>query len=43
MCGIEIGSDGDTLIHKGVKHRFCCATCRWAFEQNPDQYMAQRD
>ncbi|HIE46710.1 MAG TPA: YHS domain-containing protein, partial [Nitrosopumilus sp.] len=22
----------------GEEYRFCCATCRWAFEQNPKQF-----
>ncbi|MYB29576.1 MAG: YHS domain-containing protein [Cenarchaeum sp. SB0663_bin_5] len=43
VCGMEIGSGGDVLVHKGTEYRFCCATCRWAFEQNPDQYTKQDD
>ena len=38
VCGMEIGDKGEPLIHKGKEYHFCCATCRWAFEQNPDQF-----
>jgi YHS domain-containing protein len=40
VCGMEVnkGEPLEPLVHKGKEYRFCCATCRWAFEQNPDQY-----
>ena len=38
VCGIEMGAGGDTILHKGKEYRFCCATCRWAFEQDPKRY-----
>ena len=38
VCGMEINK-GDPLIHNGKKYIFCCASCRWAFEQNPDQFI----
>ena len=37
VCGMEIDK-GETLFHKGREYRFCCATCKWAFEKNPDQF-----
>ena len=39
VCGMEV-KDGDTLIYRGKKIMFCCATCRWAFEQNPSAYKS---
>jgi YHS domain-containing protein len=38
VCGMDVGEKGDLLEHKGKKYRFCCASCRWAFEQNPNQF-----
>lgn len=40
VCGMEIKSGGDTLIYKGRRYVFCCATCRWAFERDPDRYVS---
>jgi len=40
VCGMEINEKHDSLEHKGNKYYFCCASCRWAFEQNPDQFTA---
>ena len=37
VCGMEV-TKGDPVVHKGKEYLFCCASCRWAFEQNPDQY-----
>jgi len=36
---MEIGDKRDSLIHNGKEYRFCCASCRWAFEKNPDQFI----
>ena len=38
VCGMEIDEKHDHIEHKGKKYYFCCASCRWAFEQNPDQF-----
>jgi YHS domain. len=38
VCGMEVGEKGESLIHNGEVYLFCCATCRWAFEQNPKQF-----
>jgi YHS domain-containing protein len=38
VCGMEVDK-GEPLVHEGKEYRFCCATCRWAFEQNPDQFI----
>jgi len=38
VCGMEVKSS-ESIIHNGKEYRFCCATCRWAFEQNPDQFI----
>lgn len=38
VCGMDVGEKGNLLKYQGKEYRFCCATCKWAFEQNPDQY-----
>ena len=38
VCGMDI-EKGETLTHQGKEYRFCCASCRWAFEKNPDQFI----
>jgi len=39
VCGMDVGEKGDPLEYKGKKYLFCCASCRWAFEQNPNQFI----
>ena len=38
VCGMDVGEKGEPFVHNGQKYRFCCATCRWAFEKNPEQF-----
>jgi YHS domain-containing protein len=38
VCGMEVEEKGELFMHKGKEYRFCCATCRWAFEKNPEQF-----
>jgi Cu+-exporting ATPase len=38
VCGMEINENHDSLEHKGKKYYFCCASCKWAFENNPSQF-----
>jgi YHS domain-containing protein len=39
VCGIDIGEKGESITHNGKEYRFCCASCRWAFEKNPVQFI----
>ena len=39
VCGMEVEEKGVSLKYNDKEYRFCCATCRWAFEQNPDQFV----
>lgn len=39
VCGMDVGEKGDLLEHEGIPYRFCCASCKWAFEQNPKQFI----
>ena len=38
VCGMEMGEKGEVISHNGKEYRFCCASCRWAFENNPEQF-----
>ncbi len=42
VCGTEIGEKGEPLVYNGKEYRFCCASCRWAFEQNPKQFTTKK-
>jgi YHS domain-containing protein len=35
VCGMEVNDKGESITHSGKEYRFCCASCRWAFEKNP--------
>jgi len=39
VCGSEVGDKGEALVHNGKEYKFCCASCRWAFEKNPEQFI----
>jgi len=41
VCGTEIGEGGDSIIHNGKEYRFCCASCRWAFERSPELFIKE--
>jgi len=43
VCGMDVADQGDSLTHNGKEYRFCCASCRWAFEKNPEQFMTSND
>ncbi|HEY4680699.1 MAG TPA: YHS domain-containing protein [Nitrosarchaeum sp.] len=38
VCGMKVDEKHDHIEHNNKKYYFCCASCRWAFEQNPDQF-----
>ncbi|AJW69915.1 YHS domain-containing protein [Nitrosopumilus adriaticus] len=38
VCGMEMGEKGEVFSYKGKEYRFCCASCRWAFENNPEHF-----
>ena len=41
VCGMEV-EKGESLIHDGKEYRFCCASCRWAFEKDPIQFVENK-
>jgi YHS domain-containing protein len=38
VCGMEVDEKHDSLEYKKRTYYFCCASCRWAFENNPSQF-----
>jgi YHS domain-containing protein len=38
VCGSEVGDKGEAIVHNAKEYKFCCASCRWAFEKNPEQF-----
>ncbi|MEX0640865.1 MAG: YHS domain-containing protein [Nitrosopumilaceae archaeon] len=41
VCGMEVSDKGESLTHNGKEYSFCCASCRWAFEKNPEQFVGK--
>ena len=39
VCGMEVSEKTETTVYKGQKFHFCCASCKWAFEKNPKQFV----
>lgn len=42
VCGMEVENKGESLFHNGKEYRFCCASCRWAFEKDPNQFVKNK-
>jgi len=38
VCGMEVGEGHDSIEYDGKRFYFCCASCRWAFEKNPQEF-----
>lgn len=39
VCGSEVNEKSESIKHDGKVYRFCCASCRWAFEKSPSQFV----
>ena len=40
VCGAEVGEGSEPVKGPdGKEYRFCCASCRWAFEQDPGSFV----
>ena len=37
VCGVEVSEKNEYTVYNGKKFHFCCASCKWAFEKNPEQ------
>jgi YHS domain-containing protein len=38
VCGMEVDEKHDSASFEGRKYYFCCASCRWAFENDPKKF-----
>lgn len=39
VCGSEVNEKSELIKYDGKVYCFCCASCRWAFEKNPSQFV----
>lgn len=37
VCGTDV-KEGDRVVYRNKEYAFCCAMCRWAFEQDPNSF-----
>ncbi len=42
VCGMEVSEKNDFGEYEGRKFQFCCASCRWAFENDPKQFVSEQ-
>ena len=42
VCGMEVSEKNDFVEYEGRKFHFCCASCRWAFENDPKQFVSEQ-
>ncbi|MFB5610460.1 MAG: YHS domain-containing protein [Nitrosopumilaceae archaeon] len=42
VCGMEVNEKNDFVEYEGKKFHFCCASCRWAFENDPKQFVSKQ-
>lgn len=41
VCNTKVDDKSTSIIHNNKKHYFCCPTCKWAFEQNPKDFIKE--
>ncbi|HSB50831.1 MAG TPA: YHS domain-containing protein [Nitrosopumilaceae archaeon] len=42
VYGMEVTKKNNFVEYEVVKFHFCCASCRWAFENNPKQFVSKK-
>jgi YHS domain-containing protein len=42
VCGMELSEKNDFVSFKVKNYFFCCASCKWAFEKNPGQFLGDQ-
>ena len=42
VCGMEVDDKHDSTSFEGKKYFFCCASCRWAFENDPKKFAGEK-
>ena len=43
VCGMEVNNNHDSIFFKGKKYFFCCASCKWAFENDPSKFSGKNE
>lgn len=41
VCGMEVGEKNDSASFNGKVYFFCCASCKWAFENDPTKFTGE--
>jgi len=41
VCGSEVNEKSESIKYDSKEYHFCCASCRWAFENNPKQFASE--
>ncbi|MBI5328046.1 MAG: YHS domain-containing protein [Deltaproteobacteria bacterium] len=42
VCGMEVDEKkAAKVVYKGKTYYFCNASCQWAFEANPEQFIKE--
>ena len=41
ICGMEVDDKHDSVSFNGKKYFFCCASCKWAFENDPTKFTGE--
>ena len=43
VCGMDVDEKkASKLKHKGKVYHFCSPTCKWAFKENPRQFLKNK-
>ena len=42
VCGSEVNEKSESIIFENKIYHFCCASCRWAFEKDPRQFIGKK-
>ncbi|MEX1054313.1 MAG: YHS domain-containing protein [Nitrosopumilaceae archaeon] len=42
VCGSEVDEKSEAVVYDNKKYHFCCASCRWAFEKDPKQFVGEQ-
>ncbi len=42
VCGMDVDEKHDSITHNGKRYYFCCASCKWAFEKDPKQFVSDK-
>lgn len=41
VCGSEVTEKNESMTFENKTYHFCCASCKWAFEKDPKQFIVK--